>query len=237
MTRSADSPAGVADPPVVEEPPAFPSPVLRAAAAATLVLGTGLQAAAWLIDPQPSYRAALASAAARSGPSELAELCLVLAIPFLVGGFAVYAVIGARRSPRLAWCGGVLMAIGLIELGIHSGSELLQFQLAADRVLSPAAVAGLADHPSLPGLVAQLGFLGCVLVGLPVTVVSLWRSAAVPRPAAVLLGVFLAVDLAGRGVEAHLIAVVAATWIAVSVVRGEPGRRAPRRPRRAAEGS
>ena len=232
MTHTTGLPAGAADPSALDGAAAGLTRGVRVAAAATLVLGTGLQAAAWVVDPQSSYRGALASAAADAGARDLAELFLVTAIPFLVGGFLVYAVLGRRRSPRLAWSGAVLMTYGLINLGIHSGAELLQFQLAAGRLLTPAAIARLADHPSLPAAVVQFSFLGCILVGVPLTVVSLWRSGVVPRPAAALLGAFLVVDLAGRGIEAHLIAFVAASWIAVSVVRPRPARRRLLLPRR-----
>lgn len=218
------------DSPAVDNPMARLKPGVRWAAAATLVLGTGLQAATWVVGAQPSFRAALASAAGSPGSADVAELCLALAIPFLVGGFLVYALLGWRRSPRLACTGAVLMSFGLINLGIHSGSELLQFQLAGDRVLTPAAVARLADHPSLPVSVVSIVFLACILVGLPVTVVSLWRSGAVPRAAAALLGAFLALDLAGHGTTSHLVALAAATWIALYVVRPQPLRaRHPRR--------
>src|SRR4051812_4017930 len=96
---------------------------VRIAAAATLVLGTGLQAAAWLVPQEEGLTASLAEAAANPARSRVVELLITLAVPFLVGGVAVYVLLGWRRSPRLAWTGGVLFAVGLIELGIHLGGE------------------------------------------------------------------------------------------------------------------
>jgi hypothetical protein len=214
----------IVDPLVPEHPAARWTPLARWAAALTLVLGTGLQAAAWVVDVQPSYRATLDAAVQNPARSAVVELLLALAVPFLVWGFGVYAVLGRRRSPRLAWAGGILTTGGLILLGSHLGSEMVQVQLAADGVLSPAAVARLADRASLGATVVGFGFLGCILVGIPLTAVSLWRSRAVPRLAALFLACFLAVDLAGQGVAAHVIAFVAASWIALTLIRVRPPR-------------
>jgi hypothetical protein len=74
----------------------------------------------------------------------------------------------------------------------------------------------------------NLLFLVGVVLGIPLTAVSLWRSRAVPRTAAALLVVFLALDLVGEStyavlsVVAHVIAVIPAAWIALTVLRLPP---------------
>jgi hypothetical protein len=57
--------------------------------------------------------------------------------------------------------------------------------------------------------------------------VALWRSGAVAKLAAVLLSVFIVLDSAGQGLVAHAIALVATTWIALSVAMARPENRAP----------
>lgn len=55
----------------------------RSAAAATLILGTGLQAASWLIFAEPDSAARYIWIAANPGPAEVAKVFDVLAMPFL----------------------------------------------------------------------------------------------------------------------------------------------------------
>lgn len=66
-------------------------------------------------------------------------------------------------------------------------------------------MANLVSEVSAADTAAQLLFLIGLMIGLRLTVLSRWRSRAVPRPAALLLLAFLIVDLAGRRVESHLL--------------------------------
>lgn len=225
MIRITDLKPGAAGSRIVEHPAARLSPVARAAAVTTLLLGSGFQAASFLLFSVTDSRAGFARIAADPGPAQLAKLFDVLAMPFLVGGVAVYVLLGRRRSPRLAWIGGWLMAVGLIELTALQGWELLAYSLGEHRVLPPATLASAVDGLSSPAATAVvLTFLVGVVIGLPLTAVSLWRSRAVPRLAPVLLVTFLVIDLAGRGVAAHLVAFTAAVLIAGAVLRARPGR-------------
>jgi hypothetical protein len=196
------------------------------------LLGTGCQAASFLLVAESDSQTLFARIADDPTAVQLAKLLDVLAMPFLVGGVAVYVLLGRQRSPRLAWIGGWLMAVGLIELTALQGWEVLAYSIADDRVLPPSTLARVVDGLSSPAAAAvTFIFLIGVVIGLPLTAVSLWRSGAVPRLAPVLLVGFLVVDLAGRGVEAHLIAFAAAALIAVAVLRARPGRRPNGRPR------
>lgn len=195
----------------------------RSAAAATLILGTGLQAASWLIFAEPDSAARYIWIAANPGPAEVAKVFDVLAMPFLIGAVVVYVMLGRQRSPRLAWIGGVLLGAGLVGLTAIQGSEVLAFTLAEDDVLDPQTLAEVTDGLSSPSAIAVLAlFLPGVAIGLLLTAAALWRSRAAPRPAVLLLVAFLTIDLLGRGVEAHLIAFAAATWIAVTLLRARP---------------
>ena len=58
--------------------------------------------------------------------------------------------------------------------------------------------------------------------GILVTSVSPWRSGTVPKAAAVLLVVFFIIDAPlSQPLIGHLVALVAAVWIATSILRAQ----------------
>jgi hypothetical protein len=203
------------------------STTLRVAAATTLVLGAGLQAAAWLVYAEPNLTAAYTAVKAGAGRPDVSLALNVLATPFWIASVPVYVLLGRTRSPRLAWVGGTLLVAGLTALGTNLGTEIMTSFLVREAAISPAqADQATRALSSPPASVMSMVFLLGVAVGIPLTAAALWRSRAVPRAAAALLVVFLLVDIAGQstlipflGVIAHVIGLVAATWIAVTVVR------------------
>ncbi|MGI8457651.1 MAG: hypothetical protein ACR2LI_06030 [Propionibacteriaceae bacterium] len=210
-------------------PAARLSTPLRVAAATTLVLGTGLHAAAWLVYAQPNLTTTYTSVAAGAVRPDLSTALFILGIPFWIASVAVYVLLGRSRSPRLAWTGGALLVVGFTMLAANLGTEIMTSFLARQATIAPAQAAeATRTLASLPATVMNLLFLIGVVVGIPLTAVSLWRSRAVPRTAAALLVVFLALDLAGEStiaalsVIAHVIAVIPAGWIAITVLRVPP---------------
>jgi hypothetical protein len=220
-------------------PAARVSTTLRVAAAATLVLGTGLQAAAWLVYSQPNLTVAYTSEAAGAVRPDLSHALFILGIPFWIAGVAVYVLLGRVHSPRLAWTGGALLVAGLTMLATNLGTEIMTSFLVQDAVISPSQADQATRTLSSPSAAMMNSvFLIGVGLGIPLTGASLWRSRAVPRAAAVLLVAFLVIDLAGQStgisalsVIAHLVAVIAAGWIAISVLRMPPPRPRPARRR------
>jgi hypothetical protein len=218
-------------------PAARLSITLRVAAAITLVLGTGLHAAAWLVDSEPNLTMTYSAVASGAVRPDVSTALFILGIPFWIASVAVYVLIGRSRSPRLAWTGGALLVMGFTMLAANLGTEIMTSFLVRQATITPAQ----ADHAtrtlaSLPATVMNLLFLIGVVLGIPVTAVSLWRSRAVPRTAAALLVAFLALDLAGEStisalsVIAHVVAVIPAAWIAVTVLRLPPLRPDPAHP-------
>jgi hypothetical protein len=211
-------------------PAARLSPAVRVAAATTLVLGAGLQAASWLVyaglDLAATYRLVTAGA----GRPDMSLALNTLATPFWIAGVAVYVLLGRIRSPRLAWIGGTLLVVGLTGLATNHGTEIMTYSMVQNAIIDPTQ----ADHAtrtleSLPAVVTNIMFLVGVVLGIPLTAAALWRSRAVPRVAAALLVAFLAVDLTGQGTGigaigaiAHILALIAASWIAVTVMRTPP---------------
>jgi hypothetical protein len=205
---------------------------LRVAAATTLVLGTGLHAAAWLVYSQSNLTTTYTSVAAGAVRPDLSSALFILGIPFWIASIAVYVLLGRSRSPRLAWTGGALLVVGFTMLAANIGTEIMTTFLARQATITPAQAAQATRTLTSPSAtVMNLLFLIGVVLGIPLTAVSLWRSRAVPRTAAALLVAFLALDLAGEStfsalsVMAHVIAVIPAAWIAVTVLRVPPLRR------------
>jgi len=193
----------------------------RLAAAATLVLGFALHLASLVISGTPHNSDPttwMTWVAENPGPAQLSKTLDVLFVPFMVGGVVVYVMLGRLRSRRLAWVGGVLFAGGLVGLASHEGYEAFAYTLVVSGSLDPQGAAGVLLESSPADTAAQILFLAGLAIGLPLTVLSLWRSRAVPRAAALLLLLFLIVDLSGWRVASHLLGLAGATWIAVVVL-------------------
>jgi hypothetical protein len=207
----------------------------RLAAAATLVLGAACQVAVFAIEPQHSHTVdRLRWIADHPDRANVAKLFDVLAMPFLLGGVLVYVLLSRRRSPRLAYAGGILLGCGMVGLSMAQGFETLEFSLAQDGRFDLAALADrIDDTTSAPAIAMLLLFIPGAFLGVLTVAAALWRSRAVPRGAVVLLPVFIVVDVVlQQGLPAHVIALVGASWIALAVLRTTPAE-----PDRTAEGS
>ena len=192
------------------------------------MLGSGFQAISFLLSPTPADTTEwLTWIAENPGRGQVSKLFDVLAMPFLVATAAVDIVLGRKRSPKLAWVSGIALAAGMVGLAMLQGWEVLAFNLVVDDVLPPATVAGaIEDIASSPaGLAVTLLFLVVGFVGLLATLVSLWRSRAVPRLVVLLLLAGFVTDILGRPVEGHLVSFIGATWVAVTVLTPVPTHR------------
>lgn len=217
----------LAAPAASTSPAARFTPAGRVAAASTLVLGAGFQLAAFMLEPGGSDDTLdrLRWVADEAARANLAKLCDVLAVPFLLGATIVYVLLSRERSPRLAYVGGTLLGLGLVGLAMVQGYETLEFGIAQDGRFEVSALADAVDDVSTPPAVAIILMLiiGASL-GLLMTAVALWRSAAVPRGAVLLIAAFVIIDIPLQmGRLSHAIAFVAACWIAWAVLRaGRP---------------
>jgi hypothetical protein len=228
MSTPTIAPTSLADARI--HPAAYLSRNVRNAAAAALVLGTGLQAASWLVYAEADLTALFTRIADGAARPDLSLALMVLGMPFWIASVAVYVLLGRIRSPRLAWIGGGLLVAGLTGLATNLGTEVMTSSLVQNRVIDPRQAAhATMTLDSVPATVLNLMFLLGVGLGLPLIGISLWRSRAVPRAAAALLVAFLLIDLAGEGsgiatvsVIAHVLAFVAASWVAVAVLRMRP---------------
>jgi hypothetical protein len=215
--------ASVLDTPEPAESPAARfTPTGRVAAATTLVLGAGFQLASFALEPANDETFdRLLWIAENPDRANLAKLCDVLAMPFLIGTALVYILLARERSPRLTYAAGVLLVTGLVGLSVIQGYETMMFGLAQDGTFDLARLAEAIDDATIPAAIAMVvmllvgGFFGLLAMA-----VALWRSGAAPRGAVALIPAFVLVDIVlGQGLAGHMIQFVAACWIAWAVLR------------------
>jgi amino acid transporter len=199
----------------VPEPAASPAASFtrlgRLAAAATLVIGATCQVIVFAVEPQHTHTVdRLEWIAAHPDRANVAKLFDVLAMPFLLGGVLVYVLLSRRRSPRLAYAGGILLGCGMVGLSTVQGFETLAFSLAQDGRFDLAALADRVDNTaSAPAIAMLLLFLPGAFLGTLTVSAALWRSRAVPRGAVLLLPVFIVVDaFLQQGLPGHVIGLV-----------------------------
>jgi hypothetical protein len=196
------------------------TPIGRLAAAGTLVLGAAFQLAAFITEPKHDETVdRLQWIADNPERADLAKLFDVLAMPFLFGTMLVYVLLSRERSRRLAYTGGILLGCAFVGLSMIQGYEAFAFTVAQDGRFDLEALADVFEETS-PALIAIfLLFIPGALFGLLTMTVALWRSQAVPLGAVALIPAFIVVDLfLGRGLEGHVISLVAACWIASAVL-------------------
>ena len=184
-------------------------------AAALLLFGSLLQMAEFLLVPanvEPAARVAYwASNLTRVGVSMTVGL---LAVPLLIGGFAVLVALTRGRSPRLAWTAGSLMILAMVGLAAIGGAEQAAYWLTLGGDQQAAAKLLNAGDVGLPGAVLMVLFLGGAVLGSLTLAVAMWRSPYLPRIAAVGVVLFVVVDIAvGQPVIGHVISVI---WSAIS---------------------
>ncbi|MFL5247034.1 MAG: hypothetical protein ACJ79V_04360 [Myxococcales bacterium] len=190
---------------------------------------------AHLIEPQThSTVDAVKWIARHPDRANVAKISSLLATPFLVATAGVYVLLSRRRSTRLAYAGGLGLAIGMVGLAAVEGYETLAYALAQDPRFDPAALADVIDRMSSPPTIAMgTIFLPFTLFGLLASAAALWRSDAVPRGAILLIPTFLVVDLSLNEsfalvppVAGPAILFLAACWIAWSMLAaGRPDAR------------
>jgi hypothetical protein len=197
------------------------TPLGRAAAAATLLIGATFQVLAFALMPDFAKTVDrlqwIADNPTQAAASKTFDL---LAVPFLLGGVIVYVLLSRERSPRFAWAGGILLGLGMCGLMAVQGFETLQLELVRDGRFDLHALADTVDNvSSAPAIAMGLLFIGGAALGILVTSIALWRSRAVPRAIPVLLVAFFLVDVAAsQPLIAHVIALIAAAWIAWTIL-------------------
>jgi hypothetical protein len=124
--------------------------------------------------------------AAFAAHRQLAELTLLLGLPFIIGLIpAVIAVawVTRRRTPLLTTVGAVWTLLGCLSAFPLSVPDDLLAYLTVSQRLDVSTVAALDEAwwatPTAGG--ASLLFISGIVIGLPLLGIALWRSAVAPR--------------------------------------------------------
>jgi len=194
----------------------------RWVAAFVLVAGPLLQAIEFLLANDPDDNAArVALWAEHPTRVGLSMASGVLAVPFLIGGFAVLVALTRARSPRLAWAVGAFLTFAMAGLAAVHGYELAAYGLAQSGDLAAATATLNGDNLGLPGAVMLIMFLGCAVLGTLTLAAAMWRSPLIPRIAVAFLLAFVVLDFAlGEGIAGHLANLANFGIVAVAVVAG-----------------
>jgi len=194
----------------------------RWVAAVLLTLGGLLQVVEFVLEPTAGTTderiAWWADHPTRIG---LSQAVGIVAIPFLIGGFWTMARLTRQHSRRLTAVAVALLTCGMVGLSIIHGVEMTANWLVQAGDTSGATTILDTTDPGAPGIATFILFLVGAMVGCVVLLVTLVRSAYVPRLAPVLMFGFIALDFAlGSGVAGHLSALAAGVVLAWAVVTG-----------------
>jgi hypothetical protein len=212
---------------IVEPTTTSPTPVFtgraRWAAAALVTIGAALQVVEFVLEPagQDTAKARLAWWADHADRVELSQTAGLLAIPFLIGGFAVMVALTQRCSRRLAGVAAVALTMAMTGLAAIHGVEMAA-RVVAENGDTKAALNTLeGSSPGVPEIALFVMFLGGALIGTITVYVAMWRTPYVPRLAVVLGGAFVVLDIgAGMGVAGHVAALGSGLVLGWAVITG-----------------
>jgi len=190
--------------------------------AAVLVGGASLQLIEEMIEPPFTSDADRFSWMASHTTLHAVDVVIGLAaVPLLIASVLMLSGLATKMS-RLARVGSSLCVVGFCGLAAVHGFEAAEVAFL-DAGVPPQTVA-LAVGQVQPALgVPMLAmFLGAVTVGLPMLLIALWRSHAVPVGAILTAFAFMVLDFAGPETPfpAHALSFIAFTWMAAAIVLG-----------------
>jgi hypothetical protein len=193
----------------------------RLAAAGTILIGATFQVVAFALMPDfEKTLTRLQWISDHPAQAEASKTFDLLAVPFLLGAVIVYVLLTREGAPRFAWAGGIVLGLGMCGLMTVQGFEVLEFELARDGRFDKRALADAIDNVSGAPVVAMaILFFACAALGIILISIAFWRARTVPRAVPVLFVLFFLVDVvASAPLIAHVIALVAAAWIALTVL-------------------
>jgi hypothetical protein len=191
-------------------------------AAVLLVTGTALQLVEFLlerpIDDSQERVDYWTSHIDRIGASMAAG---IVAVPFLIGGFAIIVALCIGRTPRLAWTAAAFLTMAMVGLAAIHGAEATAYGLVRAGERSAAATALAGEDLGAPGVALFVMFLSGAFFGVLTIAAAMWLSPLVPRVSAVLVIAFVVFDFAlGYGAVSHALNLLGFSIVAWAVVTG-----------------
>ena len=196
-------------------------PVGRITAAVVLIAGATLQLVEELIEPPFATDTERFAWMAQHTTLHAVDVGIGLAaVPLLIASVLLLARL-AGRMPRLARTGAAICVAGFCGLAAVHGFEYAELAML-DAGVSPATVeAAVATVQPAIAIPFMASFLVALSVGLPLSLIALWRSRGVPRGAIVTSFAFMALDSAGPEMPfpSHGLSFIAFTWMAIAILR------------------
>jgi hypothetical protein len=194
--------------------------------AGVLVTGAALQVVEFLLERAPDDPAQrVAWWVEHQDRTAAAMSCGLLAVPFLLWGFAAVLSLTVRESGRLSVAAGALLTLAMVGLaGVH-GVEMTGFALAASGDTAAAVSVMAVTQPVAPLVVLLVIFLGGAVLGTLTLATAIWRSSALPRVAALGVVAFAVLDFAvSSSLVSHVVALANSGVLAWAVVSGRSQR-------------
>lgn len=190
--------------------------------ASLFLVGTALQAVEFALEnPNDDAGQRVAYWVDHSTRVEWSAAAGILAVPFLIAGFAVMVALSRRASRWLAWTSAALLTLAMVGLAAIHGLELAAYLLAADGRTDAAVLVLDGENPGVAGAVLFVMFLAGVAFGILTLVAATWRSPLVPQAVPVLLLAFAVLDFGfGYGLVAHLVNVGTGLALGWAIVTG-----------------
>lgn len=132
----------------------------------SVILGAALQVVEFALENPPDDNKVRVAGWISHPASTAASMTLgLIAVPFLLGGFAVMLSLTRRRSPRLSAAAAVALVCAMVGLAAVHGVELTAFAQATSGQV-PAAMSMLdGDHVVAPVIAVMVMFLGGAVLG------------------------------------------------------------------------
>ena len=197
------------------------SPAARAAGAFTLIASGVLWVLADVIGFGHEGVAKLAWIAAHPTLAGIGETGDILAVPFLYGAALVWLLLSLRGSRKLAIIGATMLTFGLAAQATLNGVETAAFLVAVRNKMDLATfntALGDGTDVTVPTITFMAMFIGA-FVGIVIMMVAVWRSRALPRPAAALVIAFQVAGFLPFHFPTTVLAAAGLVWMAIALLR------------------
>jgi hypothetical protein len=198
------------------------SPAARAAGAFAFIASGVLWVIADVIGFGQEGVAKLAWIAAHPTLAGIGETGDILAVPFLYGATLVWLLLSLRGSRKLAIIGATMLTFGLAAQATLNGVETAAFLVAIKNKIDLATfntALGDGTDVTVPTITFMAMFVIGAFVGIVIMMVAVWRSRALPRPAAALVIAFQVAGFVPLHFPTTVLAAAGLFWMAIALLR------------------
>jgi hypothetical protein len=198
------------------------SPAARAAGAFTFIASGLLWVLADVIGFGKDGVESLAWTAAHPTLAGIGLTADIVAVPFLYGATLVWLLLSLRASRKLAIIGATMLTFGLAAQATLNGIGMAAFLVAVRNKVDLAVfntALGDGTDVTVPTVAFMAMFFIGAFVGIVIMMVAVWRSRALPRPAAALLVAFQVAGFVPLHFPTTVLAAAGLVWMAIALLR------------------